>query len=201
MRAFFILLFTFVSVGVYSQDSATEDAGVVIDGVRWATRNVAMPGTFAATPEEAGMFFQWSRMRGWSSTGEYVDGWDASIPEGSEWELMNDPCPPGWRVPTFNELFALMQVESVWYSLNGVGGRLFGTAPNQIFLPAAGWRARQDSGLGGVGADGAYWGNSENGNLHARDLGFGPDGVGAAWGWRAGGQSVRCVWNEVEILY
>ena len=32
------------------------DAGVVIDGIRWATRNVDAPGTFAENPEDAGMF-------------------------------------------------------------------------------------------------------------------------------------------------
>jgi len=35
------------------------DAGVIINGIKWATRNVDMPGTFAANPEDAGMFYQW----------------------------------------------------------------------------------------------------------------------------------------------
>ena len=36
----------------------THDEGVVINGVRWATRNVDMPGTFAPTPESFGMHYQ-----------------------------------------------------------------------------------------------------------------------------------------------
>ena len=44
-------------------NSATHDEGVVINGVRWATRNVDMPGTFAETPESLGMLFQWNRKR------------------------------------------------------------------------------------------------------------------------------------------
>ena len=38
--------------------------GVVINGVRWATRNVDKPGTFAANPEDAGMLYQWNRKVG-----------------------------------------------------------------------------------------------------------------------------------------
>ena len=34
--------------------------GVVIDGIRWATRNVDTPGTFANAPSEAGMFYQFN---------------------------------------------------------------------------------------------------------------------------------------------
>jgi len=32
------------------------DEGVVINGIRWATRNVDAPGTFVDNPEDAGMF-------------------------------------------------------------------------------------------------------------------------------------------------
>ena len=34
-------------------NSNVTDKGVVINGVKWATRNVATPGTFAANPEVA----------------------------------------------------------------------------------------------------------------------------------------------------
>jgi len=45
------------------KDPLTYDEGVVINGVKWATRNVAAPGTFAANPQDAGMFYQWNRKR------------------------------------------------------------------------------------------------------------------------------------------
>ena len=41
---------------------------VIINGVKWATCNVDAPGTFAAAPESAGMFYQWNRKIGWSAT-------------------------------------------------------------------------------------------------------------------------------------
>ena len=120
--------------------SDTHDEGVVIGGVRWATRNVAASGTFAETPESTGKFFQWNRQRGWNvselGTG---DGWDNTFPDGTEWTAENDPCPPGWRVPTMEELNVLLDGNSRWTFRDGVAGRVFGVMPNQIFLPAAGW--------------------------------------------------------------
>ena len=126
--------------------------GVVIDGTRWATRNVGTPGTFVENPENAGMFFQWNRQQGWAATGNLFDcdcdrsadchrcDWNRTPEPGTEWEKVNDPCPDGWRVPTRAELESLKNTVSRWVTVNQVGGLLFGTAPNEIFLPAAGMR-------------------------------------------------------------
>ncbi|MDR1743592.1 MAG: hypothetical protein LBR48_07220 [Dysgonamonadaceae bacterium] len=143
----------------------TTDAGVVINGITWATRNVAAPGTFALRPESAGMFYQWNRKVGYSSADPLVssDGssWDMSWPDGSVWEPTNDPCPTGWRIPTGlemnNSLFAYD--EGVWTSQNGVNGRVFSDAPNTIFFPAAGYRDNyySDGSLWFVGSHGIYW--------------------------------------------
>ena len=49
------------------KDPLIYDEGVIINGVKWATRNVATLGTFAAKPEDAGMFYQWGHKIGWST--------------------------------------------------------------------------------------------------------------------------------------
>lgn len=87
-------------------DGNTTDPGVVINGITWATRNVDTPDTFSASPESAGMFYQWNRRVGWVATGE-VSGWDASYSSSLEWEEINAPCPEGWRVPTRIEMESL----------------------------------------------------------------------------------------------
>ena len=88
------------------------DTGVVINGVRWATRNVsAASRSFAHSPESFGGLFIWSQ---------------------------RNACPPGWRLPWRHEFESLANAGSVWYNKNGSNGRLFGTYPYQIFLPAAG---------------------------------------------------------------
>ena len=155
----------------------TGNEGVVINGVRWATRNVNAPGTFVENIEDAGMFYQWGSRTGWSSTDPLVnsDGdtswWWINNSEW-HWESANDPCPDGWRVPTYMEFRSLLDVNlGMWGTLNGVEGRIFGTAPNQIFLPIAGWRP--SNGVLSNTQTGYYWSTGLAGNLHtARGLMF-----------------------------
>jgi len=54
----------------------THDRGVIIDNIKWATRNVNKPGEFVvptpgesafAIPREKGMFYQWNHDIGWST--------------------------------------------------------------------------------------------------------------------------------------
>ena len=44
-----------------AQNTATEDEGVIINGVKWATRNLDIGSTFVANPEDHGALFQWGR--------------------------------------------------------------------------------------------------------------------------------------------
>ena len=180
------------------QQSSQAEEGVVINGVRWATRNVDAPGTFAATPESAGMLFQWSRRQGWNATDEAIPSdWDSTLPAaGTEWTRANDPCPQGWRMPTETELHSLNNAGSVWTSRNGVNGRVFGTYPYQIFLPASGGRNRTGA-LIFVGVYGGYWSSTQLGSAPAVALGLGSIGVGVGNDWQqfGGGLAllVRCV--------
>ena len=173
--------------------------GVIINGIRWATRNVDIPGTFADNPQDAGMFYQWNRRVGWSSTNPIVNSnggttLDSSNPEGTEWYAENDPCPAGWRVPTREELQSLNSAGSIWITHNGINGRLFGTvAPNQIFLPAAGHRFFTPDALLNVGARGNYWSSTQIDGEFAQGLWFNSGSVDVSWYWRTNGLSVRCV--------
>ena len=49
-----ICLLVFSIVDVMAQ-TPTTDPGVMINGIKWATRNIDEPGTFADNPEDVGI--------------------------------------------------------------------------------------------------------------------------------------------------
>ena len=175
--------------------TSTSDPGIVINGVKWATRNVNTPGTFANKPEGAGMFYQWNRKKAWAATGN-ATGWDSSTPTGTTWEKANDPSPADWRVPTLDEFKTLLdknKVSSVWTTQNGVSGIKFTdkATGNSIFLPAAGLRNRSDGWLYLTYGD--YWSSTQVGSDFADLLSFNSDGADRNSYYRSYGFTVRSV--------
>ena len=159
----------------------TTNAGVVVNGVRWATSNVDTPGTFARNPQDAGGYFTW--------------------------EEAQNACPPGWRLPTIAELDALVSAGSEWTSRRGVNGLLFGSGRNQVFLPAAGDRCPHGNEVVNVGISGAIrsscallphnrwlsgglnFGNLSDGHTNYLFIDVGTDSIGGDYA----GHNVRCV--------
>ena len=177
--------------------TATTDPGVVINGVKWATRNVDKPGTFTAKAEDPGMFYQWNSNTGWTSSNPLTNSngeteWVYYGEDAETWETSNNVCPSGWRVPTNEELASLANSGSEWTS-TPVNGRIFGSGKNTIFLPAAGMRNNSSSALFKVDSSGYFWSNMANGK-NANLLYFDNANVTPGdSGRRASGFSVRCV--------
>ncbi|MDR0831040.1 MAG: hypothetical protein LBN95_13175 [Prevotellaceae bacterium] len=148
---------------------------VVINGIKWATRNVDEVGIFAAKPESAGKFYQWNRKIAWAATGDEI-GWNATDAEGTTWDIENDPSPKGYRVPTLEEFETLLDTEKVRSEIitqNSVKGALFKDVAtgNTLFLPAAGYRNGNNAEY--VGNRGVYWSSSIGSNYgEAYDLYF-----------------------------
>ena len=156
------------------------------------------------------MIFQWNRKKGWNPTDRYFENWDRSIPLGTKWYAENDPCPKGWRVPTREELRSLGdfrrlgEADSEWTTQNGVNGRLFGTAPNQIFLPAVGhttyvtvtrgWHGESSvATFDDVNRSSGYWSSSSVENGFTTALWFNEDFASVHISARCHGLSIRCV--------
>ena len=114
-----------------------------------------------------------------------------------------DPCPEGWRVPTYTELEILIS-KSSWTTNDGQEGYWFSGASDtkydvpvdedtKVFFPAAGYRRNGDGFANGRGSYGYYWFSSPNGS-NAYDLRFVSNGTYANdSSSRAFGYSVRCV--------
>jgi uncharacterized protein (TIGR02145 family) len=175
---------------VSTPQSSQSEQGVVINGVRWATRNVETPGIFTATSESSGRLYQWNRLQSWGTVGE-IEGWDSSVPP-NQWDADNDPCPQGWRMPTQAELSALENSGTAAITRNGAVGRLYGTAPNQIFLPAAGWRNNAGA-LNSTGVDGYYWSSTPIGGENVGTLWLSSEYSDVGHNFAAYGFSIRCV--------
>ena len=80
-----VMVFTVISI---TAQTKTTDTGVVINGVKWATRNVDIPGTFAANPEDAGMFYQWNRKIGWTCGEPMINSNGGTMWDNSDTEFL-----------------------------------------------------------------------------------------------------------------
>ncbi|MDR3704660.1 MAG: hypothetical protein P4L28_01985 [Paludibacteraceae bacterium] len=191
---------------------STADTGIVINGVRWATYNVADPGKFTKSPEIAGMYYQWNSNVGWPATGNIGSitasngskTWNSSWFGGytsplaiDTWTSANDPSPSGWRVPTNAEIQTLLnsaKVTRTWTIQNSVYGEKFtdNTTGKSIFLPALGCRSDYGA-LGGVGSSGSYACSQAYDNINSLSIFFNSSSGYSGYNYRYYGYSVRPV--------
>lgn len=134
-----------------------------------------------------------------SSPDDYLwNGGSESDPEVTEY----DPCPEGWRVPTYAELDALRKNKSSW-TTNGLGqpgywfsgSRTYSVEAPQVFFPAAGQRSyNYDADAEHRGLYGYYWSSRPyQQGRYAYYLYFHKSNAYMNQYGRACGYSVRCV--------
>lgn len=165
------------NVAVEAEFEQAGPSGVEINGVVWAESNLNWPKSFADTSETVGLFYQWSKSIGWSSTNSlpptltaYVEGgivvpmaWSNSNATGSLWPEEYDPCPDGWRVPSVADITALKDATKVTFEWKTTGVSITGAAftdqatGNSIFLPAGGWLVNSNGRLLYQGSYCNYW--------------------------------------------
>ncbi len=117
-----------------------------------------------------------------------------------------DPCPEGWRVPTYAELDELRNnYSSLTTADNGQMGIWF-SGPNsytasvpQVFFPAAGDRSYYDGDANSRGKFGGYWSSRPDSGAHAYGLYFFSSIENIGLSRRAYGYSVRCVQATDEV--
>ena len=196
-----------ITAHISKKNPLTYDEGVVINEVKWATRNVDKSGTFAAKPEDAGIFYQWYRKFFWSSSvpniGKPIPAWDTTTLEDDTWEKVNDPSPVGWRLPTLAEiksLFDTTKVSHEWTTENGVSGRKFTdkVTGNTLFLPAAGSYHHEGGTFKSV--DGYYWSSTAHKSEYAYYLKFNNQRANWSYAYRRNGFNIRAVAETADSL-
>ena len=128
------------------------------------------------------------------------DLWNSGTEENPK-KTEYDPCPEGWRIPTYAELDKLSK-NSSWITVENQNGRYFcgdytylDNAP-QVFFPAAGFRRQWDVLPLGRGGGGEYWSSEPCSAGCSYHLTFGEGGNPFMYhlnSGRAYGYSVRCV--------
>ena len=142
-----------------------------------------------------GVFFPYN----WLSTGDDTL-WNSGT-EKSPVKTENDPCPSGWRVPTYAELDGLHQNRSSWTTNDaGQSGYWFSGSSSyegnahSVFFPAAGHRLCINGTAYDRGFSGNYWtSRSYDDYAYAYILTFDLDDAKMSDNDYAYGRSVRCV--------
>lgn len=188
----------------------TNEEGVVINGVKWATHNVDIPGKFTQNPEDFGMFYQWNHKYAWNNTDKNVTNWNGISSYGDSWKKNNDPSPIGWRVPSIKEIETLLDTNFVsqeWINIKGINGRRFTdkATGNSIFLPATGDRYYSNGFLrthninDSTDYNGTYWSSSQFRSDHAYYLFFHSKGTGWSNNYLKYGRSIRPVLDPGDV--
>jgi uncharacterized protein (TIGR02145 family) len=183
------------------------DPGVEINGIIWATRNVDAPGRFVENPEDIGMFYQWNSRIGWSATdplipsdgvSEWLKHTGTNTP--SSWEIINDPCPSGWRVPTKEEYESLIGVGGEYVVLNEIRVFAFRYGDNIVYFPLKDARDHYQGRLFEMEM-GAYWTATPAFDSYHYVERFFVDWMDFNSASTSFGHHIRCVKGEDEMTY
>jgi uncharacterized protein (TIGR02145 family) len=142
---------------------------VEINGVKWATRNVNTPGSFADKPSHLGKLYKWDCNVGWDLND--TTGWK-STPAGKDSTTWKENiCPNKWRLPTITEIKSLIASGSFHGTLNGVKGNFFVGKYNELLFFPFGILSTGGGASNSVDYYGDIWGVSDD-NKKATSMGY-----------------------------
>lgn len=128
--------------------------GVEIDGLIWAHSNVGDPNNFAVSPGSPGLLYQYDSKIGYPNSTPNTSGAPAGysptgwFDSGSPWKEENNPSPAGWRIPTQEEIQALINKGFSWVTPEVSG---FATPGVFIGIPSSeAHLATKDNTRGGI---------------------------------------------------
>ena len=184
---------------------------IVKNGLAWLDRNLGATQVATSSTDAAayGDLYQWGRFsdghqlrtssttsilsnNDWPGHGDFIttssSPFDWRSPQNDNlWQganSANNPCPPGWRLPTEAEWETERQS---WSSDNSAGA-----FSSTLKLPVGGFRNNDGGSLDYVDSIGVYWSSTVASSV-SRRLAFDGTSSGIFSDPRANGDSVRCV--------
>jgi uncharacterized protein (TIGR02145 family) len=154
--------------------------------------------SFAENATDYGAYFRWD------DPTQYFYGDNTTVSNvfspSTTWLSANDPCPDGWRVPTWPEYNALLTAATTktWGASGGINGVTY-TSPNgTLFFPAGGHRDGSSS--TDRTTRGFYWTSTQNGTTQVYFLYFdSPNPGGTTYTSRFNAFTIRCVRPYVTV--
>ena len=184
--------------------------------ITWAATNLDGEKTFAANPGMVGTFFQFGRTKAWPATGD-VEDWEETYPAGN-WDMIgSNPCPDGWRLPSYEDITDLVATSprvspynvGRWTTENfgngAITGKWLGPNANEatvdnpgdaLFFPVTGYRYAWGGYLYWEESEGHYWTTEQSTTYKslAWAMNFMRNSCGPSeTGGKSDGKMVRCV--------
>jgi uncharacterized protein (TIGR02145 family) len=192
--------FSCYNLGAYNTRKNPFSPGWEINGGywQWGRAIEAAPGPVGPNPEDANS----GSISGWNKTAAPNDAWVDTFPMGNDVDNVsqNNPCPPGFRIPTKAQWEGVLDKslnpqsnEGTWTNAGPTGynsGKYFGS---NLFLPASGDRGNVTGALYNRGNGGAYWSSTGAETGNAWHLVFNSKNSGIGSYYRTFGLSVRCI--------
>ncbi len=181
------------NLGASQVATSSTDAAAYGDLYQWGratdgheSRTSATTSTIATTPTaNAGNSWDGLFITEGSSPYDWLTPQNNSLWQGAGG--INNPCPPGFRLPTDLE----WEAERQSWSTNDAAGAY--SSPLKLTL--AGYRYRMAGELDNVGTDGSYWASTISGSNNTLDLGFSSSYASIYPNNRSLALSIRCIKN------
>ena len=157
-----------------------------------------------------GDYYQWGAPMPAGTRDAIIGTWSSAVPAGwygdnstatdAKVKSIYDPCPAGYRIPTYTEWEGVFNTtlnprtnipSGTWSSgTDSWSGAMFG---DNLFLPAAGYRYNSDGALHDRGSFGVYWSSRMNTASYAYVAYFVSGYAYMYSNFRSIGQSIRCI--------
>jgi uncharacterized protein (TIGR02145 family) len=159
------------------------------------------PGSYTSFYKNHASSYDWMNITtSTSATDDYKKRWGDGTANVDQPKGANDPCPPGWKVPSQAQWGSIFRGSTTNGSPSDATANTWQWTTSgfkvgdALFLPAAGSRGYSTGTLSYVGSGGYYWSSTWYSGTNSHSLAFSSSYISPGYSsYRAYGFCVRCV--------